>query len=235
MFNIIFLTLYFILFIAVKEAYAGPVAWAIGYAIGFIGTMIALHPIIAAIIAYSIYKSATMKPVASKYNSPVIQNDISNEGIVPIIYGGPILVGGTIIWQSDPGTTVRRFLGLGVGEVGAITDVTIDEQAIAGLSGCSYTAYYGTSTQTVDSRGSGIVKGLRDVAYLALTIKASSKVSSNPVVACRVTGRKIQTWNTGAQDWTTNALSSSKNPAAIIRDYLLLSPTLGVWHTGRLC
>ena len=225
--KIFFLTLYFLLFVAIKEACANPVGFAIAFVVSFIATTIVLHPIIAAMIAYSIYSSSKNKPNSSKYVSSVIENAISNEGIVPIIYGGPILVGGTILWQSSPGTTVQRFLGLCIGEVSAITDVLIDDQAIAGLSGCSYTAYYGTSTQTVDSRGVATVKGLRNIAYLALTITSGDKVSSNPVVACRVTGRKIQTWNTGAQDWTTNAVSASKNPAAIIRDYLLLSSVLG--------
>src|SRR3990167_1267498 len=106
---------------------------------------------------------------SSKYISPVIDNTYSNEGIVPIIYGCPITVGGNIIWQSDPATTVQRFLSLCIGEVSAITNVLVDDQDITTLPGCSYTAYYGTDSQGVDSRGSGIVKGLHHVAYLALT------------------------------------------------------------------
>ena len=168
-----------------------------------------------------------MKYPSARYSSSVIDNTYSNEGVVPLIYGGPILVGGNILWQSDPAPTVYRFIGLCVGEVSAITNVCVDGKDISGLAGCSYTAYYGTSSQVVDSRCSGVVKGLKDVAYLAVTLTAGEDVSSNPVVSCRVTGRKIKTWNSSTKSWDTNALTASKNPASIIRDYLLLNQTLG--------
>lgn len=228
--RILLLTLFFIFFIA-KTAYAAPV-------IAGIWAAALLHPFIAwAVIlsvSYSIYSSVSaagmkdkLKYPSSRYSAPIIDNTYSNEGIVPLIYGGPIVVGGNILWQSDPATTVKRFLALCVGEVSAITNVLVDDQDIAILPDCSYTAYYGTSTQTPDSRCAGAVKGLRDVAYLALTITAGDKVSSNPIVSARVTGRKIKTWNATTDSWDTNALTPSKNPAAIIRDYLLLSTTLG--------
>jgi len=182
-------------------------------------------------IGYSLYQARQAdknKAVKAKYANSVIENTYSNEGIVPIIYGGsPQATGGNIVWQSDPGLTVQRFLALCIGEVSAITNITLDEVDIATLAGCSYTAYYGTTTQDVDSRGSGTVKGLRDLAYLAVTITAGEKVSGDPTAACYVTGRKIQTWNSGTELWTTNALASSSNPAAIIRDYLLLSAVVG--------
>ena len=230
----LFLTLLFLLFISVKYVYAGPVGaviWAIGV---FIVDTIWAHPIITALtiasIAYSLATSTNqdrLKAPSSKYTAPIIDNTWSNEGVVPIIYGGPIVVGGNILWQSDPGTTVQRFLALCIGEISAITNVLLDDIDINTLSGCSYTAYYGTATQTVDSRAGTAVKGLRHVAYLAATITTGDKVSSNPILSARVTGRKIQTWNSTNSNWTTNALSSSKNPAAIIRDYLLLSTVLG--------
>lgn len=227
----ILLILFFLLFISVEYAYAGPIIWPVMVKLG---TLFLKHWITYTIIAVSIgYSLATatnldrLKAPSSKYTAPVIDNTWSNEGIVPIIYGGPIVVGGNIIYQSDPGTTVHRFLALCIGEVSAITDIQIDDQDIGILPGCSYTAYYGTSTQTVDSRASGAVKGLRHLAYIAATITSGDKVSSNPILSARVTGRKIQTWNSANQNWTTNPLSTSKNPAATIRDYLLLSSVLG--------
>jgi len=238
MFKKILLILFFLLFIDIKDAYAAPlvaVAWAIGT---FIVSTIIAHPIIAALtvisIGYSLYqKDKAIKAgsagriSSSQYTAGEIENANSNEGIVPIIYGGPIVVGGNIIWQSDPGTTVQRFLTLCIGEVSAITNVELDDQDINSLPGCSYTAYYGTATQTVDSRASGVVNGLRHIAYIAATITAGDKVKGNPLLSARIIGRKVQTWNSVNSDWTTNSLSSSKNPAAIIRDYLLLSSVLG--------
>lgn len=232
MIRIAILLLFFMLLC--PYAYAAPVVAAI-FTIGtIIIDTIWAHPIIAAItavsIGYSLYsasKEDKLKAPSSKYSAPVIDNTYSNEGVVPLIYGGDIVVGGNIIWQSDPGTTVKRFLGLCVGPISSISAITIDDIDIDTLPDCSFTAYYGTSTQTVDSRAGNAVKGLRDVAYLALTITAGDKVSSNPIVACRVRGRKIQTWNSASSSWSINPLTASKNPAAIIRDYLLLSPTLG--------
>lgn len=231
--KILLLTSFFIIFLA-KTAYADPITAIISA----IWSAALLHPFItwATILSlsYSIYSSITaagmrdkLKYPSSRYSAPVIDNTYSNEGIVPLIYGGPIIVGGNILWQSDPATTVKRFLGLCVGEVSAITNVLVDDQDIAILTDCSYTAYYGTTTQTPDSRCDSAVKGLRDIAYLALTLTAGDKVSSNPIASARVTGRKIKTWNSITNSWDTNAVSSSKNPAAIIRDYLLLSATLG--------
>ncbi len=224
----ILFSLFFFSLIFVKSLYAYPL---VSFAVGFFLKHWVTYTIYALSIGYSIYRSRQAdknKAVKAKYANSVIDNTYSNEGIVPIIYGAsPQATGGNIVWQSDPGTTVQRFLGLCIGEVSAITNVTLDEIDIATLDGCSYTAYYGTSTQDVDSRGSGTVKGLRDLAYLAVTIASGEKVSGDPTVACYVTGRKIQTWHTANANWTTNALVASSNPAAIIRDYLLLSAVVG--------
>lgn len=222
-------------------AYADPVSIGIfvattffgGSVIAFAATVAIIHLAIIGTIVYSIYTAVKasqlkdkLKQPTSRYSAPIIDNTFSNEGVVPIIYGGPIVVGGNIIWQSDPGTTVQRFLALSIGEVSAITDVEVDEQDIAGLTGCSYTAYLGTADQTPDSRADGVVKGLRHLAYLALTITAGDKVSSNPVVYSRITGKEVKVWDSQISAWTSTK-SFSKNPAAIIRDYLLLSTTLG--------
>ena len=219
-------------FVGIEYAHADVIGaiWAIGVVVV---DWIWVHPVITAITAVSIgYSLMTatnldkMKMTGSKYTAPVINNTNSNEGIVPIIYGGPILIGGNILWQSEPGTTVQRFLGLCIGEAQSVTNVIVDEQPIADLSGCSYTAYTGTSTQNVDARGSGTVKGLRDVCYIAITLTKGDKVSSNPTVGAEVKGRKISIWDAGISTWST-AESFSKNPAAIIRDYMTLSVVLG--------
>ena len=227
----------FFQFFIVTYAYAGVVGGAIGAAIWSIGVMIVdyawVHPFITAFtvasIAYSLAsgsKADKLGASGSKYTSRSIENTFSNEGIVPIIYGGPILVGGNIIWQSEPGTTVQRFIGFCIGEVSSVSNIIIDEKDIATLSGCSYTAYTGTSTQTVDARGSATVKGLRDVCYVAATITAGDDVSSNPTLGAKITGKKVALWDAGIHQWTASK-AFSKNPSAIIRDYMGLSVVLG--------
>ena len=225
----------FILFIlfylaGIEYAHAVPlVVWAVSglWAAALLHPFIAWFTIIS--IAYSLSTATNadkLKASGSKYTLPEITNVCSNEGIVPILYGGPILVGGTVIWQSDPGTTVQRFLALSIGEVQSVTNVIVDDKDISDLSDCSYTAYLGTSTQNVDSRGSSTVKGLRDVCYVAVTLTAGDDVSSNPTVGVRVQGRKIETWDSGISTWASTK-AFSKNPAAIIRDYMILSSVLG--------
>ena len=238
MFKKLFLFLFFSLCLY-KYAYAGFTV--LGVAGFFGGSAFAVQVVtvaywigVVAVLGYSVYayvaanqQKNKLKNSDSRYSSTVINNTFSNETYVPIIYGGPIIMGGNIVWQSDPGTTVQRFLAVGLGELGSIDNVQVDEQDISTLSGCSYTAYLGTSTQTPDSRCAGVVKGLRDIANIAVTITSGEKVSSDPVVSCHATGRKIKTWNSVLRSWDVNGLSSSKNPAAIMRDYLLLSSTVG--------
>ena len=235
--------LFIFIFLLPKIVYAAPAVIVIGYILSVAGVGMYAYTIASVIvtvltvaaIGYSIYSSIAqsnslkdkLKTPGSKYSANSIDNTWSNEGIVPIVYGGPIVMGGNIIWQSDPGSVVKRFIAFCVGEVSAITNVCIDETAIEALSGCSYTAYYGTSAQTPDSRCASAVSGLKDLAYLALTLTASDKVTSGSISSCDITGRKIKTWNSSTGSWDTNALSSSKNPVAITRDYLLLSTTVG--------
>jgi len=85
------------------------------------------------------------------------------------------------------------------------------------LPNCSFDAYKGTNTQTVDSRLTGRVYGLRNTAYIAVTLEASPKLKGYTTVTSLIKGVKIQTYD-GTQ-WTS-AKTWSNNPAAIIRDYL---------------
>jgi len=228
----------FLLFIVfylsgIEYAHAAPIGamvWALGSLI--VATAWA-HPIITiltvASIAYSLSTATNLDKATltgSKYTAQTINNTFSNEGIVPIIYGGSIIVGGNIVWQSEPGETVQRFIALCIGEVHSVKDILIDEQPIEDLPGCSYTAYTGTSTQNVDARGSATVKGLRDVCYVAVTLTKGDKVSSNPTIAATLKARKIETWDSGISEWTSTK-SFSKNPAAVIRDYMGLSIVVG--------
>jgi hypothetical protein len=231
-FNILLLVLFFLFLFPTIGYCGGWTVTAFIFGVKLFTVSVKTIVFIAAIAsaAYSIYSTISadrLDAPTTKYASNEISNSFSNERVVPIIYGGPIVVGGNYVWQTDPGKTVRRFLSLCVGEVSSIGSVKLNEINISGLSGSSYTAYTGTSTQSVDSRAEGEVKGLHDVAYLALTIQANEDISGNPVASCAVTGRKIKTWNSGTSSWDTNALTTSSNPAAVVRDYLILSPVLG--------
>lgn len=79
-----------------------------------------------------------------------LNNTVSNELVVPVLYG-QVLVAGNLIWQSDPGNTVQQIIGLSEGQINSITGVKANNKDITGLTGCSVTPYYGTATQTADS------------------------------------------------------------------------------------
>jgi hypothetical protein len=133
------------------------------------------------------------------------------------------------LWGSDPGTTQRQLLEIGAGELETVNGTELNGDAISTFTGSSETVYTGTSSQAIDSRydaSPNDIGGLRDTAYLALTLEASEKLTGDPLVTTNVAkGRKIPLWN-GA-DWTTLASAASGNPAAVIRDYLLLDREQG--------
>jgi len=133
------------------------------------------------------------------------------------------------LWGSDPGTTQKQLLEIGAGELETVDSVELNGDAISNFTGSSVSIYTGTSSQGIDSRydaSPNDIGGLRDTAYLALTLEASEKLTGDPLVTTNVAkGRKIALWN--GSDWTTLAAAASGNPAAVIRDYLLLDREQG--------
>ena len=153
-----------------------------------------------------------------RYSFGPLQSTASSDLPVAILYG-ELKVAGNAIYQSDPGEEVYRCDILCEGEVNSITDIRVNDVPIGELEGCSVTSYTGTVSQTVDSRFSNRVPGLRNLAYLALTLKTSDKLKGGfPAVTCVVQGTKVETWN--GINWTT-AKTYSNNPAACVRDFLI--------------
>lgn len=119
---------------------------------------------------------------------------------------------------------ITRCIGVCEGEIGGIYDVRINDDPITDFSNCSYTSYVGTSNQTVDSRFTGVLDGLRYISYLALTLSTSAKLTGAPSVTFQAIGKLVKTWN--GSEWSTTK-EWSDNPAACIRD-LLTSKQYGV-------
>ncbi|MBI4227668.1 MAG: hypothetical protein HY600_05320 [Candidatus Omnitrophica bacterium] len=156
-----------------------------------------------------------------RYSFGPLDNTVSNEIPLPAIYG-TVRYGGNIIWQTDPGETIKQIVAIGEGEIESITSVRFNDQDPATLSGVSYAVYTGTAAQGVDARapatGPNSVPSLRYVAYIASTLTASEKLQGKAVMTADVKGLKVETWTGTA--WTTTR-SWSDNPAACLRDYLL--------------
>lgn len=164
-----------------------------------------------------------------------LDNTISNELAIPVLYGR-IKIAGNVVWQSEGDTQVSRIVALCRGEVEDIknvkaNDISVEEDPSTGITpatGCTVSKYYGTTTQTVDSRvptntNAGIplkrYMDLKNLAYVAVTLVASDVLKGgNPAITSVVCGLKVSVWNGSA--WTSEK-EFSRNPAAIIRDFLI--------------
>ena len=101
----------------------------------------------------------------------------------------------------------------------------VQNVAINYLSGCNYTAYLGDGVQQIDSRVTGstqedkakLTGGLKHNAYLAITAKASDKLSGNPNCTAIVKGRIVRIYT----DTKTYTEAWSDNPAWCILDFLM--------------
>lgn len=221
---------------AAGKKYVVPVLAVIGaIVVGFYGGWAFSAMIYGATVGAGIGYAITSRPpgdleggglgaTSPKYKFGALRNTRSNEIPVPLVYG-ECRVAGNIIYSSPltGGTTVYQFIAVSEGPINAIESVRFNDQVWSNFPGCSYTAYLGTSTQNVDSRGSDDVKGLRYTAYLAITFEASEKLPNIPTVTSVVEGLKVETWAESA--WSGS--SYTKNPAACIRDYLLRAKEVG--------
>lgn len=125
---------------------------------------------------------------------------------------------------SQPRSEIQRCIGVCEGEIEEIYDIRINDDDIVNFPNCNYTVYHGTSTQNVDSRFSDSVDGLRYLAYVALTLSTSDKLTGSANITFKALGKLVQTWN--GSEWSTDK-TYSDNPAACIRD-LIISKQYGV-------
>ena len=218
---------------------------AIGDAITWMVVLTALYYVaVAATVVYAVYNvySAVTAPKPPKvsfgsledsegggtsgiggsgsprYGFGGLRNTATSELPIPVLYGELKMAGNAIYqdtWDTD---IVKRLVSLCEGEVNSVTDVRVNNIPIVEIDGCSYTAYTGTATQTVDSRASNYVYGLRNLAYIALTLQSGDKLKGGePTITSLVQGLKIKIYN--GTTWQT-APTYSNNPAAVIRDFL---------------
>lgn len=165
-------------------------------------------------------KQKTQSPT---YEFGTLQTQTNNNTVQPIIYGR-VKCAGNNIWQSGSGQTVQRIVSFGVGKNNGVSDVKLDDKAIGGLSGCSYTAYMGDGVQDIDSRVTGatqadkarLVGGMKYDSYLALTLQSSDKLSGNPNVTAVWEGRIVRVYTTPSA--YTEAWSD--NPAWCVLDFM---------------
>lgn len=163
------------------------------------------------------FSGFTAGPTSSTYSFGPIQNTRSQKLPVPLVYGRVRLAGNVIMQRflDDQKTKQDMLIALGLGEFESISDVKVNELSLnVGSSGnpegCSLNIYRGTETQQADSRSLG-GKRYPNTAYLAVTLKASEKISGNPTITCIAKGRKV---------WTPDGVKYTTNPAWIVYDIL---------------
>ncbi len=180
-------------------------------------------------------------PMGFNQNSPTyslgpLQNTKSQILPIPIVYG-KCRVGGNIIIQEfldDRKERMNLFVAVSEGEIQSITEVKVNEHYPYNLDDCSFGVYLGTSWQRKDSRHPTISSELRakgydgryrNLAYIALTLKAQQKLSGNPTISCIAEGRKV---------WTPQGIRYSRNPVWCLID-LLSNPRygLGMWDASN--
>ncbi len=163
-----------------------------------------------------------------RYQFGELSTTSSNQYPVPVLYGQARLAG-NIVFQNpvEGGEQIDMLIVLCEGEIDSISDVRINGEAIGNFPGCSYHAFTGTSTQNVQTVTGLDLDGVqyRNVAMLHVHLETSDKLKGGrPNMTCICRGRKVQTWNGTA--WSS-VRTYSDNPAACIRDYLLLKPQVG--------
>ena len=160
-----------------------------------------------------------------------LDNTVSNELAVPVVYGR-IKLAGNVIWQSEGDTQISRIVAICEGQIQQISDVRANDLSLEvdtlEAPGCTITKYLGTTAQTTDSRvPSSTLLGialkpnmeLHNLAYIAATLVASDELKGgNPAITSVVCGLLVETWN--GTSWDTDKVYS-RNPAAIIRDFLI--------------
>jgi len=220
---------------SIGGAVAGAAA-TVGTVFGtnFVGTFV--QAVFTAIDALTAKQESSVKGDTSPtYTFGQLQTQVSNLLPRPLIYG-QVKVAGNKIWQTGENTsTIKQIVCLCEGEVNSISSIKLNDYDINTLSGCSYDAYTGTGTQNIDSRVPGAtqadkaakVGGLKYDAYLAVTARASKKLSSSGFnTTCIIEGRKIRVYS----DTETYTTTYSNNPAWCLLDFLTCYSGCGISH-----
>lgn len=177
-------------------------------------------------------KSADYGSTSATYANPTLSTQTNPDLPVPMLYG-TVKLAGNRIWQDDnSSTTVKRIVAFAEGEITGFTDIRLNDISTSDISGITVNKYYGTSTQTIDSMISGstqaaraaTVGGLRNIAYLAVTVPVSSDIDYNYNLTAVVQGRKIRVYT----DEDTYTTEYSENPAWVLLDFLTAYNGLGL-------
>ncbi len=170
------------------------------------------------------------------YSFGKLQTQVSNLLPRPIIYG-QVKVAGNKIWQDGENTsTVKQIVSFCEGEINGFSNIRFNDEPYGNFAGCTVSEYYGDGVQEIDNRVPGanqsvkstVIGGLKYDAYLAITAKASKKLSSSGFnVTCIIEGKKIRVYNSSS----TYTKKYSNNPVWCILDFLTCYNGIGLSHS----
>ena len=151
---------------------------------------------------------------------------------VPLLYG-KVKVAGNRIWQDDDYTVnIKRIVAFAEGEIEEFTDIRLNDIPIEEISGITVKRYYGTDTQEVDPIIPGAnhlervktVGSLKNVAYLAITVRRQAKIDANYNLTTIIKGRKVRVYTTRSH----YTVKYSENPAWVLLDFITSYNALGL-------
>ena len=160
-----------------------------------------------------------------------LQNTVSSEAVIPVIYGTRKWAGNQT-WHnpSSDNKSLTKDVLIGEGEIDSINTVNANDIDITTLTGCSYTLYTGASSQSPPDNYT-TVGSYKNCAWMRVTLTTSDQLSGgNPTLTYIVKGIKVPVWNGSAfvTEW-------SDNPAWCVRDFLLSRRYgLGRWITSDM-
>lgn len=161
------------------------------------------------------------------YGEGALTTSTSNTTPLPIIYGKVRVAGNQIYSRlTNKKKTLSKLVAIADGPIQSISNFKIDDKEwdSKDYKNVSWTPYYGTSSQSIDSRVEGNtqeekaekVGGLKHLAYIAIQADANKNLSGAFSVSMDVEGSIVKVYSSsGAYE-----LQYSNNPAWCILDFM---------------
>lgn len=119
-------------------------------------------------------------------------------------------------YQPTTSGQIKIQVALGEGQINSVSDIRINNVPIERIANASWSIYYGSSSQTADSRNP-FGETFRDLAYLSISLQANDQVSGTVTATAIVEGRIVNVWDSDAGVWIQ---TYSRNPVWCLLDML---------------
>ena len=104
-----------------------------------------------------------------RYGAFILDNTVSNELAIPVLYG-QLKVAGNVIWQTDPGERVSRIVAICEGPIYNVYDVRANDVQISQINSVTIVPRYGNQVQP----GTGFVSSIRALIIATSTVSIAN-------------------------------------------------------------